>query len=57
MTTFADPGNEADIETSARITQAMYNDNNDGFFSGIGCFKDTFSLHVKEIVKPYQAPP
>ena len=26
-------------------------------FSGIGCFKGTFFLQVKEGMKPYQAPP
>ena len=34
----------------------MLNDYND-ISSGIGCFKDTFSLQVKEGMKPYQTLP
>ena len=27
------------------------------FFTGIGCFEGTFTLHMKEGYRPYQAPP
>ena len=42
----------ASVETTFKI-QNEYS----YVFTGIGCFKGTFSLQVKDAVKPYQAPP
>ena len=42
------------------IEQITNNENAQGFqwhFTGIGCFEDTFKLHVREGSCPYQAPP
>ena len=44
------------MATSIKTTQMMHNDYND-VFTGIGCFKGTFSLQTKDDVKSYQAPP
>ena len=41
---------------SEKITQELYNEYSDAF-TGIGCFKVTFLLQVKEGIKQYQAPP
>ena len=52
----AGPRKEVDIAVSAKITKEMHTDNNNGF-AGIEYFKGTFSLQVREGVKPYQAHP
>ena len=52
----ADLRREADMTEITKITQEIFNTFND-VFSGIGCFKGTFSLQVKDGMKPYWAPP
>ena len=41
---------------STKPTQVLYNKYRN-VFTGFGCFKGMFSLQVKEVAKPYQAPP
>ena len=52
----ASPEKEADIEASAKLTKTIDNEFKD-VFSGIGCSQGTFSLHVKEEIKPCQGLP
>ena len=40
---------------SATTKQELHNEYSD-VFTGIGCFKATFSLQVKDRAKPYNAP-
>ena len=47
------PVKEVDILGSPKITKEMHVTFSNVFF-GIGCFKDTFSLQLKESAKPYQ---
>ena len=41
------PDKEADMVASVKATQEFHNEYSD-VFTGIGCFKDTFSLQIKE---------
>ena len=50
------PDKEADMAMSAKTMQELHYKYSDVFI-GIGCFKDTFPLQVKEGVNPYQVPP
>ena len=43
-----------DTAASAKIIKALHKELYD-VFSGIGCFRGTFSLYVKKGMKPYQA--
>ena len=52
----AGPNKEADMMASAKITKELHKKYNE-VFTEIGCFEGTFSLEVKEGMKPYQAPP
>ena len=45
-----------DMIASAKITKELHDTYSDAI-SGIGCFKGTFSLQVKEGTESYQAPP
>ena len=47
---------EVHERVSEAITNRMHKEFND-LFHGIGCFKGTFALQVKEGSHPYQAPP
>ena len=54
----AGPRKEADRIASGKTTHEIHNDNIDVFSSsGIGCFKATFSLQVKENKNPYKVLP
>ena len=46
---------EADKEASRLITQKIHSKFSDVFI-GVGCFKGTFKLRVREGSCPYQAP-
>ena len=52
----AGPNTEPDMAASAKTTIKLHNESSK-VFTGIGCFKGTFSLKVKEDTKPIQAPP
>ena len=47
---------ENDMVESTKIKKELHNPYKDAF-SGIECFKCTFSLKFKEGAKPHQAPP
>ena len=47
---------EADMVASAKTTHELHNTHS-YVFTGISCFKGTFSLQVKEGKKPYQPSP
>ena len=53
---FGRPDKKTDMVTSAKITKELHSKYSNAV-SGIECFKDTFSLWVKEVMKPYQALP
>ena len=49
---------QAHMERSENLTKSIHQEFADVFFfSGIGCFKGTFSLQKKDGAKPYQALP
>ena len=53
---FTGPGTEANRVASAETTLNMH-DNFSDIFPWIGCFKGTFTIQVKDDVKPYQVLP
>ena len=50
------PNKEVDVAASAKIGKALNKEFHEAF-ARIECFKDTFSLQIKEKEKPCQAPP
>ena len=46
------PENEADMKASSTMTQLIHN-RFKSVFTGISCFKGTFSSQVKDGIKPY----
>ena len=47
---------ESNRSVSAETTQTIHNEYGD-VFTGIRCFKGTFSLPVKDDINPYQTSP
>ena len=50
-----EPDKQAKMKRNAKVAKLVHQEVT-MFFSGIGCFKATFSLEVKDGMKPYQAP-
>ena len=53
MTLLRGCNKQADMERSAQLAKSVQQEFSD-VFSGIGSFKCTFSLQVKDGIKPYQ---
>ena len=53
---FSSSNVDTDKRKSSELMQEIHNTFGD-VFNGIGCFKGTFSLHLKPDSKPYQVPP